>query len=184
MLRPTWRGGGGTRPAALAPETADHGQVAVTSEGTAFPAPERPFSSSPPDEALPVMTAMGGPAEEQMTGQAPPSAPHSQSPLSGPAPSAPWKRPAQNSQLLRGSCIMYGHQINPSAPCQGGIKGPGGRRTALSARRHELSRPAVGPPLRALCWRAGGAPWALCSPPLPNAPSLCFSARRGFDKCL
>lgn len=27
-------------------------------------------------------------------------------------------------------------------------------------------------------------PWALCSPPLSSAPSLCFSARRRSDKCL
>lgn len=29
-----------------------------------------------------------------------------------------------------------------------------------------------------------GEPWALCSPPLPGALALCFSARCEFDKCL
>lgn len=68
-------------------------------------------------------------------------------------------------------------QINPSAPCQGGIKGPGGQLTALSVQGGAetwLSRPVVGRAKRALrrCW---GSPGRSAPRPSP-VPQLCFSA--------
>lgn len=82
-------------PAALAPGTADHEQVVVTSERTVSPAPERPCSLSPPDQVPPAAAAGEGPAAQPT---APPPAPHSRIVLS-----LAQEQPAQNARLLGGS---------------------------------------------------------------------------------
>lgn len=94
--RPPGRGGGvGTHPAALAPGTADHEQVVVTSERTLSPALEHPCSSSPPDQVPPAAAAGEGPAAQPA---APLPAPHSRIVLS-----LAQEQPAQNARLLGGS---------------------------------------------------------------------------------
>lgn len=74
---------------------------------------------------------------------------------------------------------MYGRQINPSAPCQGGIKGPGGRRTALCEETRAF-KARVGPPLPAL--RPPPLPGTLLSVALPGMDlTNVFKGKEGGD---
>lgn len=147
------------------------------------PAPEPPFSTSPPEEKR-------GPQQWGTSGgtdwgrpSSPTPTPTSQAPHSSPTSAA------LGRGLLRIHCCSGAHELCTGTrsirqhPVREESKAPAAGRQ-LSLRREvetRLSRPVVGPPLRALRWPS---PWALCSPPLPNAPSLCFSARHRFDKCL
>lgn len=123
---------------ALSPRLGDGrpwtGEVVVTFKMTTLPWSQRLLKTH-----LLGAAALQGPAEEQTRRKVPVFSPN-QSVQPGYVCTV--ERPAQNSQLLRGSCIMYRSRIDPSAPCQGGIKGPGGWPAAPSAWRHRLLRPA------------------------------------------
>ena len=141
-------------------------------QGPCSPGPEPRFSSSlPPGE-----TSRGWFPAEGRAGPAP-IAP----PTPGPhtlhsarvAPTAV-KRPAPNSQFTAAWGLMnYARaQINPSAPCQGGIKGPGGQLTVSAQGGAETGFQGPWWAVRKSPLLVLGEPWALCSPPLPGALAL------------
>lgn len=91
--------------------------------------------------------------------------PASQTLLCSPASLALWTEPAQRSPRL--GLMNYGRRRGGlSAPCQGGIGGPGAGRQ-LSGWRRQLPRP------RGRCWEPSAVSWPPPGRSAPRPVSVC-----------